>query len=191
MLALGHLDESPLRSETLALGVLLHDVAKRECRNEADGKVTFYGHCEQGAVKALEIAARLRRSNATAERVSWLVRDHLKLLNAPDMRLSTLKRFLRQQGIDELLELARIDASASNGNLFWYEFCRERLAGLGEEEMRPAPLVTGHDLIALGFRPGPGFKEILTAVEEAQLEGALATRDEALALVRRRFAAPD
>jgi poly(A) polymerase len=189
MLALERVDSSALRGETLALGVLLHDVAKRECAARRDGRITFYGHTERGAAMAREICRRLRRPNAVADRVSWLVEDHLRLVNAPEMRLSTLKRFLRQDGIDELLELCRIDAAASNGNLHYYEFCRRMLAELGAEQMKPAPLVSGHDLIALGHRPGPGFKEILDAVEEAQLEGSVVTREQALALVQERFPA--
>ncbi len=187
MLALERVDSSARRGETLALGVLLHDVAKRECAERRDGKITFYGHTERGAAMAREICRRLRRPNAVADRVSWLVKDHLRLVSAPEMRLSTLKRFLRQEGIDELLELCRIDAAASNGNLYYYEFCLQTLAEIGVERMKPPPLVSGHDLITLGHRPGPAFKEILDAVEEAQLEGSVATREQALALVRERF----
>ncbi|MET0153769.1 MAG: CCA tRNA nucleotidyltransferase [Candidatus Binatia bacterium] len=188
MIALGEIDRSPLRGEALALGVLFHDVAKRQCAGrKEDGKITFYGHCERGAEMAEAICRRLRRSNAVSERVAWLVKDHLRPLNAPDMRLSTLKRFLREEGIAELLELCRIDATASNGNLYYYEFCRRRRAESAEEDLRPAALLSGHDLIALGYRPGPAFRDILAAVEEAQLEGTVDTREQALELVRARF----
>ena len=186
-IAMGHLDASPRRSEVLALGVLLHDVAKPECAVKRDDKITFYGHCERGAEMALEILRRLRRSNDVAERVAWLVRNHLRHLNAPSMRLATLKRFLREDGIEDLLELCRIDALAANGDLTLWRFCRERLDSLGEEEMKPRPLVGGRDLIALGYAPGPRFREILEAVEEAQLEGEVTTREAALALVAERF----
>jgi tRNA nucleotidyltransferase/poly(A) polymerase len=187
MLALGHVDHSPMRGETLALGVLLHDVAKRECAAVRDGKITFYGHTERGAEMAREICRRLRRPGAVGDRVAWLVADHLRLVNAPQMRLATLKKFLRQEGIEELLELCRIDASASNGDLHYYEFCRRRLAEIAGEEMKPPPLLSGRDLIALGHRPGPAFKEMLEAVEEAQLEGTIRSHEEALELVRERF----
>ncbi|MBI2963716.1 MAG: CCA tRNA nucleotidyltransferase, partial [Deltaproteobacteria bacterium] len=187
MLALGLVDESPMRGETLAFGVLLHDVAKRECAGRRDGKITFYGHCERGAAMAREICRRLRRPNAVAERVAWLVKNHLRVLDAPQMRLATLKRFLREEGIAELLELCRIDASASNGNLQFYEFCRARLAAFSAADIQAPPLVSGDDLIALGHRPGPAFRTILEAVEDAQLEGALVTREQALEFVRERF----
>jgi poly(A) polymerase len=178
-------------AETLAFGALLHDVAKPACagrRAAPDGeRITFYGHCERGAEMAVEICQRLKRSRAVWERVAYLVRNHLRLVNAPQMRPATLKRFLRQEGIGELLELARIDALAASGNLQYYEFCRDRLAVLSPAEMHPPPLISGDDLIALGYRPGPRFGEILQAVEEAQLEGALASREDALAWVRRHY----
>ena len=176
-------------TETLALGALLHDVAKPVCagrRAAPEGeRITFYGHPERGAEMAIAICQRLKRSRAVWERVAYLVRNHLRLVNAPHMRPATLKRFLREDGIDELLELARMDATAANGDLQYYEFCRARLAALSHEEMRPAPLLNGDDLIALGHRPGPRLGEILHALEEAQLEGLLTTRAEARAWAER------
>jgi poly(A) polymerase len=184
MLLLGHLD-SP--SETLAYGCLLHDVAKPICFREDGERVTFYGHTEKGAVMAEEILKRLKRGRAVRERVGYLVHNHLRHVQALEMRLSTLKRFLREDGIDELLELARIDALSSNGDLRYYQFCKERLAMLADEEIRPAPLVGGHDLIELGFTPGPIFTEILRQVEEEQLSGELRNRDQALEWVKQNY----
>ena len=174
-------------SETLAFGALLHDVAKPRCAARQGDRITFYGHTEQGAEMAVAICQRLKRSRAVWERVAYLVRNHLRLVNAPAMRRATLKRFLREDGVEELLELARIDALGASGDLQYYDFCRAALAALPAEEMRPAPLVTGHDLIALGMSPGPRFGEMLRAVEEQQLEGTLATREDALAWVRERW----
>lgn len=174
-------------TETLAYGCLLHDVAKPPCRQPAGEKVTFYGHPELGAEMSLEILRRLKRSRAVAERVAWLVRYHLRYTQAPKMRLSTLKRFLAEDGIDELLELCRIDALSSNGDLGYYEFCQRKLAELGQEEVRPDPLLRGRDLIRLGYAPGPAFSAMLRAVEEAQLEGELRTPGEAMDWVRRRY----
>jgi poly(A) polymerase len=185
MLLLSHLDATA--PETLAYGCLLHDVAKPLClRQEAD-RITFYGHTEQGAAMAEEILKRLKRSRAVWERVSYLVHNHLRLVQAPQMRLNTLKRFLREDGIDELLELARIDALSSNGDLQYYRFCKERLAELKDEEIRPAPLVRGGDLIALGLTPGPLFADILRQVEDAQLGGELQSRREALEWLQRNY----
>jgi poly(A) polymerase len=188
MQALGEMDATswPDR-EKLALGVLLHDVAKRECAAREDGKITFYGHCERGAEVAVDLCRRLRRPNAVGDRVAWLVKNHLRLLNAPQMRVATLKRFLREPAIEELLELCRIDAAASNRNFYWVDFCRGKLDEFAKEPTPSAPLVTGADLIALGHRPGPAFRGILDAVEDAHLEGKFATKDDALAFVRARF----
>lgn len=184
MLLLSHL-ESP--SETLAYGCLLHDIAKPVCIRQEARRITFYGHTEQGAAMAEDILKRLKRGRAMWERVAYLVRNHLRQVQAPQMRLSTLKRFLREDGIDELLELARIDALSSNGDLQYYRFCKERLAELKDEEIRPEPLVRGGDLIEMGFKPGPLFAQILRQVEDAQLGGELATREDALAWVKNKF----
>ncbi len=124
MLLLSHL-QAP--SETLAYGCLLHDVAKPLCFKQEGDRVTFYGHTDKGAVMAEDILKRLKRGRAVWERVSYLVHNHLRHVQAPDMRLSTLKRFLREEGIEELLELARIDALSSSGDLRHYQFCKERL----------------------------------------------------------------
>jgi len=188
LLLLNHLDTP---SETLAYGCLLHDVAKPVClRQEAD-RVTFYGHTDKRAERAAEILMRLKRSRAVSERVSYLVRNHLRHVQAPQMRLSTLKRFLREEGIEELLELARIDALSSNGDLQYYRFCKERLGELKEEEIRPTPLVRGDDLIALGLTPGPIFADILRQVEDAQLGGELTSREQALEWIQRHYGQRD
>jgi poly(A) polymerase len=184
---LGLLQQLDRPTETLALGALLHDVGKPVTAATSERRITFYGHCERGAEMAVAICQRLRRSRETWERVEMLVRDHLRHVNARDMRLSTLKRFLGAHGIAELLELARMDALASNKDLSSYEFCQQKLAEFGAVHLKPQPLVRGQDLIELGMSPGPAFKEILDAVQEAQLEGALATRQQALDWVKDKF----
>ena len=184
LLLLSHL-QSP--SETLAYGCLLHDIAKPVCIRQEANRITFYGHTEQGAAMAEVILKRLKRGRAVWERVAYLVRNHLRHVQAPQMRLSTLKRFLREDGIDELLELVRIDALSSNGDLQYYRFCKERLAELKDDEIRPAPLVRGTDLIQLGFKPGPLFAEILRQVEDAQLGAELTSREQALEWVKKNF----
>jgi poly(A) polymerase len=178
------LDKLDNPSETLALGALLHDVAKPLCQDRKGERITFYGHCEKGAEMAVAICQRLKRSRPTWERVEYLVRNHLRALSAPDMRSATLKRFLREDGIEELLELVRLDALSSSGELRPYHFCKQKLAELGPEQIAPPRLLTGKDLIMLGLPPGPRFKEILDAVEDAQLEGRLQTHEDALAWVQ-------
>ena len=184
MLLLSQL-ESP--TETLAYGCLLHDVAKPLCLRREGDRLTFYGHTEKGAEIAEEILKRLKRSRATWERVAYLVHNHLRHTQAPNMRLSTLKRFLGEEGIDELLELTRIDALSSNGDLQYYDFCKQKQAELRVEEIHPEPLLRGRDLIAMGFSPGPIFQQILKQVEEAQLGGELSSREEAMVWVKTNF----
>ena len=184
LLLLGHL-ESP--TETLAYGCLLHDVAKPSCIRRDGERLTFYGHTEKGAEIAEAVLKRLKRSRATWERVAYLVRNHLRHTQAPNMRLSTLKRFLGEEGIDELLELTRIDALSANGDLQYYRFCKQKQIELRDEGIHPAPLLRGRDLIAMGFTPGPIFQQILKQVEEAQLGGELASREQAMAWVDKHF----
>jgi poly(A) polymerase len=179
------LDQLPAAApETLALGCLLHDVAKPVTAGRRDdGRITFYGHTDRGAAMAVEIVQRLKRSRDTWERVAYLVRDHLRLVQAPAMRLSTLKRMLAEDGFDELLHLARLDALASNGDLQFVLFCARRREEL-RETVRPPRLLDGHDLIAMGFAPGPALGATLRALETAQLEGEVTTRAEAERWVR-------
>ncbi|MGH7932579.1 MAG: CCA tRNA nucleotidyltransferase, partial [Candidatus Binataceae bacterium] len=180
---------APGCTETLAFGVLLHDIAKPRCRAVADGKTTFYGHTEQGAEIGADIMRRLRRSRFAQERVGYLVRYHLRLCMAPRMRAATLKRMLAEDGFDELLELSRLDALASSSNLGFYHFCARALAEMGAPATRPPRLIDGNDLIALGFKPGPEFKAILTDVEDQHLDGTITTREGALHYVRERYGA--
>ena len=174
-------------SETVAYGILLHDIAKPRCRAETGDKVTFYGHTEQGAVMAAEILARLKRSRAVQERVAYLVKNHLKLCMAPRMRPATLKRMLAEDGFDELMDVAFMDAMASSSYLGFWHFCKKAMSTMTAAEIRPPRLIGGEDLKSLGFAPGPRFKDILKDVEDQQLDGALATRDDALEYVRQHY----
>jgi poly(A) polymerase len=108
----------------------------------------------------------------------------MKFKDLLHMRVSTLKRFLCLPHFDEHLELHRLDCLASNGYTESYEFAKQKLAEFGQEELRPRPLITGRDLIEVGYKPGPNFGRALEAVETAQLEGQIQTREEALALSR-------
>ncbi len=176
-------------SETVAFGILLHDIAKPQSRAVVGDKVTFYGHTEDGAVVAANIMARLKRSRAVQERVAYLVKNHLKLCMAPRMRPATLKRMLAEDGFDELMEVAFMDAMASSSYLGYWHFCRHAMATMSPAEIRPPRLIGGEDLKQLGFTPGPRFKEILKDVEDHQLDGALETREAALEYVRVHYGA--
>ena len=174
-------------SETLAFAILLHDIAKPRTRAVQGDKITFYGHTDQGAVMAAEIMARLKRSRDRQERVAYLVRNHLRLCMAPRMRPSTLKRMLAEDGFDELMQVAFMDAMASSSHLGFWHFCRNAMQTMTAAEIRPPRLIGGDDLKAMGFAPGPRFKAILKDVEDQQLDGALATRDDALEYVRSHY----
>jgi poly(A) polymerase len=171
---------------TLALGVLLHDVGKPPTFSIRE-RIRFDNHVEVGAKMAEEICGRLRLSLRETERVIELVRHHLRFKDFPRMRRSTQLRFLRLPGFPEHLELHRLDCLASHGDLSTYEMAKRVLEETPPEEIRPAPLLRGDDLIARGYTPGPLFKEILQAVEDAQLEGKIHTPAEALSLVVDRF----
>jgi len=136
---------------------------------------------------AHEICRRLNFSNDDTEQIEALVANHMRFKDVERMKASTLKRFLRLPGFDQHLELHRIDCNASHGGLDLYEFVAEKLRTTPPEEIRPEPLMTGADLIAMGYAPGPRFKEILSAVEDAQLEGRVQGRDEAAQWVKGEF----
>ncbi|MBL8293742.1 MAG: CCA tRNA nucleotidyltransferase [Bryobacterales bacterium] len=171
---------------TLALGVLLHDVAKPPTFRVAD-RIRFDGHAELGARMAAEIMTRLRFSLDEIEAVRALVAGHMRFRDVQRMKESTLKRFLRTDHFDEHLELHRIDCSSSHGQLDNWEYARRKLEEVPPEQLRPPRLITGEDLIARGYRPGPLFREILEAVETAQLEGQLATSEDAQRFVRENY----
>ena len=172
---------------TLAWGALLHDVGKPPTFRVAPDRIRFDGHVEVGVKMAEKICRDLRFSNDETEQILALVDNHMRFGHATRMKESTLKRFLRMPAFDEHLALHRADCLASHRNLGTYEFIQQKRAEIPAEKMRPVPLVTGDDLIAAGHLPGPRFREILTAVEDAQLEGRLPSRDAALEFVRREF----
>lgn len=177
-------------SPTLALGVLLHDVGKPPTFTIRD-RIRFDNHVEVGARMAAEICSRLRLSARETERVVELVRHHLRFKDFPHMRRSIQLRFLRMEAFREHLELHRLDCLASHGDLTNYELARRMLEETPVEQIKPVPLLGGGDLIAQGYTPGPLFKKILRAVEDAQLEGKLNTREDALRLVAEQFPLPE
>jgi poly(A) polymerase len=174
-------------SPTLAWGALLHDVGKPPTFRVAPDRIRFDGHVEVGVRMAHEICQRLHFSNDDTEQIEALVANHMRFADVERMKDSTLKRFLRLPKFDEHMELHRIDCLSSHRDLSLYDFVREKLQSTPPEQIRPPALITGTDLIGLGYMPGPRFKEILSAVEDAQLEGKLQSREDALELVQRGF----
>lgn len=173
-------------SPELALAVLLHDVGKPPTYEEAD-RIRFNEHARVGAEMAGRICRRLCMPRVVSDVVTELVATHMRFIDIRDMKESRLKRFMRQPLFEDALDLHRLDCVASHGNLDTWAFCKEQFDSLGPEHIRPPRLVTGYDLIEMGYSPGPQFAEILTAVEDAQLEGRLSSRTEAIEFVHRTF----
>jgi len=172
---------------TLAWGALLHDVGKPATFRIAPDRIRFDGHVDVGVKIAEGICRRLRFSNHDTDQILALVDNHMRFGQATRMNESTFKKFVRMPRFDEHLELHRLDCLASFGGLTSYNFTRDKRASIPPEIMRPAPLITGDDLIAAGYPPGPEFKKILSAVEEGQLEGRLRSREDAMVFVGQEF----
>ena len=175
---------------TLAWGVLLHDIGKPATfrpPTRPDDRIRFDEHVEVGVRVAEEICRRFRFSNDDAEQVAALVGNHMRFKDVPQMRDSTLKRFARLPRFEEHLELHRLDCLSSHGNLSSYDFVRNFLAKTPPQGVHPPRLLNGEDLKKMGFQPGPKFKEILNFVEDAQLEGRIATPEDARQLVQHEF----
>jgi tRNA nucleotidyltransferase/poly(A) polymerase len=175
---------------TLALGVLLHDIGKPGTFRIAE-RIRFDGHVELGERIARDILARLRFSNADIDQVIALIANHMRFTHVTEMRDSKLKRMLRMDRFEEHLELHRLDCSSSHGYLENYQFAKAKLDESPPEVLRPPRLLSGDDLKEAGYRPGPAFARMLEAVEDAQLESKIHTKQEALELVYSTFGPPD
>jgi poly(A) polymerase len=173
-------------SLTLALGVLLHDVGKPPTFRVAE-RIRFDGHVEKGVELAHSILMRLRFSHDVIEQTEALIANHMKFKDVPRMRESTLKRFLRLPDFEEHMALHRVDCLSSHGDLGNYELLRSKQRELPPEQLKPAPLLTGKELIAAGYLPGPVFGVVLSEIEDAQLEGRIATPEEALRMAREKL----
>jgi poly(A) polymerase len=180
----------PGSSPTLAWGVLLHDVGKPPTfrpASETGDRIRFDAHVEVGVQMAGEICRRLKFPNDDTEQIQALVANHMKFKDVGQMRKSTLKRFVRQPRFDEHLELHRLDCGASHGRVEAYNLVREFLLSTPPDQVRPARLLTGDDLNEMGYAPGPEYQAILGALEDAQLEGTVATSEQAKSFVTRRY----
>ena len=173
-------------SFTVAMGTLLHDVGKPLTQTFED-RIRFNSHEKAGAFEAKKICRRLHLSNAESERIVWLVSQHMRVGAAPEMRESKRRRLVREEGFEELMEVFRADCLGSLGNLETYEWLKAYKRESTPEQTRPSRLLTGHDLLALGYPQGPLLKEILSGLEDAQLEEVILNRDSALDYVKYRW----
>ncbi len=184
MLLEGMAPNSPVE---LGMGALLHDIAKPATFVRAPDRIRFHGHDTLGAEMSEVICRRLSFSNDQTKLICELVNCHLRFKDAFQMRTSTLKRFLSMDRFDLHLELHRLDCMASHKKLEAYEFTKAKWEEFKKEPPPPLKLVTGEDLIGLGFKPGREFSTILRAVEDAILEGTIKTKEEGLVLVKQQF----
>jgi putative nucleotidyltransferase with HDIG domain len=171
----------------LAWAALLHDVGKPATFRIAPDRIRFDGHVEVGVRIAAEICRRLRFANHETEQILSLIANHMRFADAPRMKESTLKRFFRLAQFDQHLALHRLDCLASHGSLDLYDFVRQRFETLPQDQVRPQLLLSGKDLIEAGYRPGPQFTQMIALAEDAQLEGTIHTREQALSLIKERW----
>lgn len=175
----------PEVSVPLVFSVLLHDTGKPATfQRDETGRIRFNGHETVSAGITKHIFERLRFSNAEAEETIVCVKNHMSFKDVKNMRVSTLKRFLARPTIEDEMELHRVDCLGSHGLLDNYELLRAKQVEFSNAPLIPPPLISGRDLIADGYRPGPLFKKILDSVEAMQLDGAVTTPEEALAWVK-------
>ena len=172
-------------SPVLALSALLHDIGKpRTSKTDPDGRIRFFGHEGVGARMAEEILRRLRFPNDEINAITACIANHMAFKDAPNMRVSTLKRLLARPTFLEELELHRIDCSSCHGQLDIHAFLTAKMTEFSQEEIKPKPLLTGNDLQQLGIKPGPSMGKILHQLMDEQLEGKFTDRDGALARAR-------
>jgi poly(A) polymerase len=178
---------APDASLPLVLSVLFHDIGKPATRVvDETGRIRFNGHEGVSAGMTLRLLQRLRFPNEVIDAVIPAVRLHMSFKDVPNMRVATLKRMMARPTFEEELELHRVDCLASHGMLDNHAMLIAKREEFGREPLIPEPLISGHDLIALGMKPGPEFAEMLMSVQTRQMEGTLNTRDEALAWIKGR-----
>jgi poly(A) polymerase len=165
----------------LVFSVLFHDIGKPGTfQRDETGRIRFNGHESLSAAMTEKIFERLRFSNAQTDDTVAAVKNHMAFKDVQNMRVATLKRFLARPTIDDELELHRVDCLGSHGLIDNYDFLLAKREEFSREPLIPPPLITGQDLISLGWKPGPYFKRILDAVQVRQLEGSLTSRGEAM-----------
>jgi poly(A) polymerase len=176
-------------SVPLVFAVLFHDLGKPPTmQRDETGRIRFNGHESVSAHMAEQIMRRLRFSNEEIEATVAMVQNHMVFKDVQKMRVARLKRFMARETFEDELELHRVDCLASHGMLDNFEFLKRSREEFANEPLIPQPLMTGHDLIAMGWKPGPKFKIVLDAVQVRQLEGTLRSREEAISWVKKEFA---
>ena len=132
----------------------------------------------------LDLALHLRISNEEREHLAWLLKERDVLRRASRLSYSVLKPLLAHVWIDDLLAWLRARLEAQGHSTDAVEFCRAKRVSWAPRELDPLPLLTGDDLIRLGFQPGPEFKGWLAAIRAAQLDEEIHTPQEAAKLLK-------
>ena len=166
--------------EILAWAAFLHDIGKPVTYRRAKDRIRFNNHNRAGSIMAEKICRRLRFSNESTDAICNCIDNHMNFMHVRNMRPSTLKRLIRRPTFFNELELHRLDCESSHGDISNWEFLKEKSSLYKEEEIRPDPLINGHDLIKAGYKPGRLFKEILNEVESLQLEDRITDKEQAI-----------
>src|SRR4030043_182 len=177
---------------------LFHDIGKQDTYSEDEkGRIHFYHH-ESFSVQAAErIMERLRFSNSMKNKILHLVNYHMRILNLSwETKETALKRLVHQIGdaTPLLVLLTLADKEASRGILSIQidevveNHCLRILELFKEKDIvHPPPLITGHDVMALGHSSGPRVGQILNFIRQRQGEGEIKNREEALKILREEF----
>jgi len=173
-------------SDELLMGTLLHDIGKPNTFY-IDTRIRFNSHDEVGAKLANEMLKRMKFSNSFIERVVSLIENHMKFRFVQNMRMAKLKRFIRIPNFDEHLILHYCDCSASNKNLDNYNFIIKKMDEIPPEQIKPTRLITGFDLLSLGFIQGKIFKVIFSDIEDKQLEEIINSKEEAIKYIQENY----
>ena len=183
-LALDMLKDEKENGVELLYGTLFHDIGKPDTYTVTD-RIRFNRHEYVGAIKAQKICKRLKFSKKQTELICSLVKEHMKFGNIKDMKLSTFKKFVSMDSFNQHLRLHKADCLASHGDLSLLEFTQNKIIEIQSEPKLPQPLINGNDLLSIGLKPGPSFKEILAKVFDEQLEGNIKNKQEGMILVRK------
>ncbi|MDP9291789.1 MAG: CCA tRNA nucleotidyltransferase, partial [Verrucomicrobiota bacterium] len=176
----------------LVFAVLFHDIGKPATYvyDEKDQRIRFSGHDKVGAQMTESIMKRLRFSGDEIRATVEAVESHMIFKDVQNMRVARLKRFMAREHFDDELALHKLDCESSHGMIDNYKFLLEKRDEFAREPIIPPPLITGHDVLSLGHKPGPIVGEILNAAETLQLEGALQNREQALEWLKQTYPSP-
>ncbi len=169
-------------SVVLVFSVLLHDIGKPATfiYDAVQDRIRFSGHDRVGAEMTKRVMERLRFSRHVIDATVEAVAQHMVFKDVQKMRVAKLKRFMSRPHFEDEMGLHQVDCASSHRKLENYDFLRRKQEEFADEPLIPAPLITGWDLLAMGWKTGPKIGEVLDAVQTRQLEGALTSREEAL-----------